>query len=265
VLRSNLHHNSSINIGGNGRAVLVDGTSSTFGNPGCAKDPGFESGGSKFVMTDSLIVRNSTFSNNCGVGLWLDIKNVNYQLYNNVIENNVREGLCIEVSFGGKVYNNSVSRNGWPTDPYRPNGWLWDAGIGIHASPDVEVYGNTLTENFQGSSSFSSRAMCRRAIRMPRPAGSSPRTSTSTTTWCTSARSVARTAGMGASVLAPRTTRAIRRPSPAATIGGRTTPIPRHERATLRLDERLSHGGGVARLRPGRDRIVQSRDGECGG
>ena len=150
VLRSNLHHNSSINIGGNGRAVLVDGTSSTFGNPGCAKDPGFESGGSKFVMTDSLIVRNSTFSNNCGVGLWLDIKNVNYQLYNNVIENNVREGLCIEVSFGGKVYNNQVNRNGWPTDPYRPNGWLWDAGIGIHASPDVEVYGNTLTENFQG-------------------------------------------------------------------------------------------------------------------
>ena len=35
-------------------------------------------------------------------------------------------------------------------DPYRANGWLWDAGIGIHESNGVEVYGNTLTENFNG-------------------------------------------------------------------------------------------------------------------
>ena len=150
VLRSNLHHNATINIGGVGRAVVVDGTSVTFGNPGCINQPGFESGGSKFVKTDSLIVRNSTFSDNCGVGLWLDILNVNYQLSNNTVARNVREGICIEVSYGGKIFNNIVTGNGWPTDPYRPNGWLWDAGIGIHASPDVEVYGNTLTENFQG-------------------------------------------------------------------------------------------------------------------
>ena len=150
VLRSKLHHNSSINIGGVGRAVLVDGIESSYGNNGCPNNPGFESGGSKFVKTDSLVVRNSFFHHNCGVGLWLDINNIRYVLDNNVVEDNVREGICIEVSFGGVIRNNSVSRNGWPTDPYRPNGWLWDAGIGIHASPDVEVYGNTLTENFQG-------------------------------------------------------------------------------------------------------------------
>lgn len=150
VLRSNLHHNGTVNIGGVGRAVLVDGVESSYGNNGCVNNPGFESGGSKFVRTDSLVVRNSFFHHNCGVGLWLDIENINYVLENNRVEDNVREGICIEVSFGGVIRNNSVSRNGWPTDPYRPNGWLWDAGIGIHASPDVEVYGNTLTENFQG-------------------------------------------------------------------------------------------------------------------
>jgi parallel beta-helix repeat protein len=150
VLRSYAHHNGTVNIGGVGKSVLVDGLVSTYGNNGCPNNPGFESGGSKFVRTDSLIVRNSTFSNNCGVGLWLDILNVNYQLYNNTVANNVREGICIEVSYGGKVFNNTVSGNGWPTDPYRANGWLWDAGIGIHASPNVEVYGNTLNENFQG-------------------------------------------------------------------------------------------------------------------
>jgi parallel beta-helix repeat protein len=150
VLRSTLHHNGTVNIGGIGRAVLVDGVESSYGNNGCVNNPGFESGGSKFVKTDSLVVRNSFFHNNCGVGLWLDIENINYTLENNRVEDNVREGICIEVSYKGVIRNNSVSRNGWPNDPYRPNGWLWDAGIGIHASPDVEVYGNTLNENFQG-------------------------------------------------------------------------------------------------------------------
>jgi parallel beta-helix repeat protein len=150
VLRSVLHHNGTINIGGVGRGVLVDGIESSYGNNGCLKDPGFESGGSKFVMTDSLVVRNSFFHHNCGVGLWLDINNKNYVLESNRVEDNVREGICLEISFNGIVRNNAVARNGWPTDPYRANGWLWDAGIGIHESDGVEVYGNTLTENFNG-------------------------------------------------------------------------------------------------------------------
>ena len=150
VLRSVLHHNGTINIGGVGRGVLVDGIESSYGNNGCVKDPGFESGGSKFVMTDSLVVRNSFFHHNCGVGLWLDINNIHYVLESNRVEDNVREGICTEISFSGIIRNNSVSRNGWPTDPFRANGWLWDAGIGVHASSDVEVYGNTLTENFNG-------------------------------------------------------------------------------------------------------------------
>jgi uncharacterized protein YjdB len=150
VLRSVLHHNGTINIGGVGRGVLVDGIESSYGNNGCLKDPGFESGGSKFVMTDSLVVRNSFFHHNCGVGLWLDINNKNYVLESNRVEDNVREGICTEISFNGIVRNNAVARNGWPTDPYRANGWLWDAGIGIHESNGVEVYGNTLTENFNG-------------------------------------------------------------------------------------------------------------------
>lgn len=150
VLRSVLHHNASINIGGVGMAVLVDGVESSYGNVGCAKDPGFESGGSKFVKTDSLVVRNSFFHHNCGVGLWLDIDNVHYVVEGNRVEDNVREGIAVEISFTGVIRNNQVSRNGWPTDSYRANGWLWDAGIGVHASSDVEVYGNTLTENFNG-------------------------------------------------------------------------------------------------------------------
>jgi parallel beta-helix repeat protein len=150
ILRSNLHHNGTLNIGGSGIGIVVDGTQSTYGNNGCPNDPGFEAGGSKFALTDSLIIRNSTFSNNCGPGLWLDINNRWYLLENNLVENNYREGIVTEISYKGIIRNNSVNGNGWPVDPYRGNGWLWDAGIGVHASSDVEVYGNTLKENFNG-------------------------------------------------------------------------------------------------------------------
>jgi hypothetical protein len=150
VLNSKLHHCNTINIGGVGNGVLIDGVESSYGNPNLANDPGFESGGTKFVLTDSLIVRNSFFHHNGGVGLWLDISNANFILENNRVEDNVREGIVNEIGFAGIIRNNTVRRNGWPTDPYRANGWLWDAGIGIHASAGVEVYGNILDENFNG-------------------------------------------------------------------------------------------------------------------
>jgi parallel beta-helix repeat protein len=150
VLRSSITHNAGVNIGGVGKAVVVDGIESAYGNDGCVRDPGFEGGGSKFVKTDSLVVRNSFFHHNCGVGLWLDINNINALLEGNRVEDNVREGIAVEVSYKTIIRNNTVARNGWPTDPHRGNGWAWDAGIGVHASRDVEVYGNTLTENFNG-------------------------------------------------------------------------------------------------------------------
>jgi parallel beta-helix repeat protein len=150
VLRSNFHHNSTINIGGVGFGVLVDGIESAYGNDGCVNNPGFESGGSKFAATDSLVVRNSFFHHNCGPGLWVDIDNRWYVLEGNRVEDNYREGIVAEISYAGVIRNNTVARNGLPVDPYRGNGWGWDAGIGIHASSDVEVYGNTLTDNFNG-------------------------------------------------------------------------------------------------------------------
>jgi len=148
VLHSNLHHNGTLNIGGVAIGALVDGIESAYGNNGCSNDPGFEAGGSKFAGTDSLIVRNSFFHHNCGPGLWLDTDNINYVLENNRVEDNTREGIVSEISYKGVIRNNAVRRNGWRTDPFRAKGWGWDAGIGIHASSDVEVYGNTVEDNF---------------------------------------------------------------------------------------------------------------------
>jgi len=150
VLNSKLHHNTTINIGGIGVGVVVDNVEIAYGNNGCPNNPAFESGGSKFVRTDSLVVRNSFVHHNCGVGLWVDMDNINWTLENNRIEDNVRDGIAIEISYKGVIRNNTVRRNGNATDPYRVQNWLWDAGIGVQGSPNVEVYGNTVEGNFNG-------------------------------------------------------------------------------------------------------------------
>lgn len=149
VFRSIVSNNGTINIGGVGNGVLIDGSSFNDGNAGCVNDPGFESGGSKFAATDSLVVRNSTFHRSCGPGLWLDINNINYVLEGNRADSNTREGIVVEISYKGVIRNNSARFNG-RGDSYRAAGWCWNAGIGVHASPDVEVYGNTVEANHNG-------------------------------------------------------------------------------------------------------------------
>jgi Right handed beta helix region len=149
VTNSHLHHNGTINIGGVGVGVLIEGNEIAYGNWRLASDPGFESGGTKFVMTDSLVVRNNYVHDNGGPGIWTDIENVHVLIENNRVEGNAREGIVHEIGYSAVIRNNSVTGNG-TGDPYRGQGWLWNAGIGIHASRDVEVYGNTVSGNANG-------------------------------------------------------------------------------------------------------------------
>jgi hypothetical protein len=61
-------------------------------------------------------------------------------------EDNFNERIVHEISYAAEIRNNTVRRNG--TDP--STNWLWGAGIRIHASPNVEVYGNTVQDNANG-------------------------------------------------------------------------------------------------------------------
>jgi parallel beta-helix repeat protein len=145
-----IHHNGTLNVGGGGRAVLVENTEISYGNYLSANDPGFEAGGTKFVLTDSLVVRNNYIHDNVGPGLWTDTDNINTLLEGNRVERNTREGIVHEISYKAVIRNNVVKNNGWG-DVFRPTpNWLWNAGIGVHASSDVEIYGNTLSGNFNG-------------------------------------------------------------------------------------------------------------------
>lgn len=164
TLRSiRVHHNSTLGVGGVGDNVVVDDLESDHNNVAFANDPGFESGGTKFVKTNNLVVMNSRFHHNGGVGLWLDICNSSYVLHDCVVEWNAREGICCEISYGGVIRNNTVRWNGPGkivggayglsadvNDTFRTLGWGWNAGIGIHATSGVEVKDNLVVGNFNG-------------------------------------------------------------------------------------------------------------------
>ncbi len=148
VTNNNVHHNYVSNISGAGNYVLVENNEIAWGNYSRTGDLNFESGGTKWTLTDSLVIRGNYVHDNQGVGLWTDEGNIHTLIENNRVDNNACEGIFREKSYDAVIRNNTVTNNGW-RDP-RGNAWLWNAGIGIAASPNVEIYGNTVSGNFNG-------------------------------------------------------------------------------------------------------------------
>lgn len=153
VLGTLIHDHGQMGIGGGGTGVLVDGIQS-YNNNASGFNYGWEGGGSKFVATLNLTVRNSTFRNNLGPGLWLDIDNKDFSIYQNHCNDNngalgCPAGIFIEISYAGTIYNNEVLRNGLSF-----NQWAWGSGIVIAASGGVglTIYNNVLSGNAGGIS-----------------------------------------------------------------------------------------------------------------
>lgn len=148
IRRSKIHHNGTLGIGGQGRSVRIEGNEISYNNHQHAGVLGFEAGGTKFVLTDGLLARDNWIHHNEGPGLWTDIGNVNTVIEDNRVEDNLQEGIVHEVSYSAIIRRNQVRRNGL-RDPRRLV-WPWAAGIGVHASADVEVYENVVEGNAHG-------------------------------------------------------------------------------------------------------------------
>jgi parallel beta-helix repeat protein len=96
-------------------------------------------------VTDRLIARGNFVHHNFGPGLWTDIDNINTLYENNTVEDNEQMGIFHEISYAAVIRNNIVRRNGFGF-----TAWIWGSGILIAASPNVEVYGNTVEGNAHG-------------------------------------------------------------------------------------------------------------------
>jgi parallel beta-helix repeat protein len=149
VTRNNVHHNKRLNIAGSGNNTLIASNEIAFGNYLNVFDANFEAGGTKFTFTNGLILQNNYVHDNVGAGLHLDLNNINTAIEGNRIDHNGSDGIVIEISYKTTIFNNTINDNGW-FDPRNRYGFLWNAGIGIHASPDVEVYGNKVSGNYAG-------------------------------------------------------------------------------------------------------------------
>lgn len=145
VVRNNyVHHNRRYGITGSGIGILIEGNELAF-NRTDTDFSGGDSGATKFVLTDGLVLRENWVHDNQGNGLWVDINNINVVIEDNKVENNWWVGIFYEISYEGVIRNNQVSGNG----RHNPNE-LAASGILVTNSRGVEVTDNQVSGNGLG-------------------------------------------------------------------------------------------------------------------
>ena len=149
VTGGSISNNGQLGIGGEGTNGVIDGVRIA-GNNYAGFSAGWEAGGTKFVRTQNLIVRNSCVHDNIGPGLWTDIDNVDITYINNKVFRNLGDGIKHEISFRALIADNVVAQNGTAYDV-----WLWGSQILIQNSSDVEVRNNVVEISPQAGNGIS--------------------------------------------------------------------------------------------------------------
>ncbi|WP_159611319.1 right-handed parallel beta-helix repeat-containing protein [Glutamicibacter sp. JC586] len=90
------------------------------------------SGGAKIARSRDITVKNSTFNNNYGPGLWLDESAYDSKIVNNDMIGNSGHGLSLEISAKSVIANNRIVNNA-------------GFGIKLNNSSDVSIWNNTIS------------------------------------------------------------------------------------------------------------------------
>ena len=148
LLDGSLLHGGSIawsgryGLSAHGAGVTVDGVDVSHSDAAHYRDSTTGScvaaGGSKFVRTVGLVLRNSVFHDNLCNGIWLDVDTYDSTIENNTSVRNEKDGIRVEVSHKMEISGNTVADNG---------GW----GIYLSNAPDADVSGNTVTNDANGA------------------------------------------------------------------------------------------------------------------
>jgi parallel beta-helix repeat protein len=135
TIRNNkIHHNGQLGMNAQGSGVLIEGNEVAHNNY-AGYSWWWEAGGSKFCMTSDLVVRGNYVHHNRGPGLWTDGDNIRTTYEDNRLTDNLVAGIEHEVSYDAVIRNNVLENN---TDGG------WGGQVYIFASPNVQIYGNTM-------------------------------------------------------------------------------------------------------------------------
>ena len=149
VLDNRVLRNGQLGIGGgSGPDTVVERNEIAYNN-WAGFDWNWEAGGTKFVRSDGLVVRDNHVHHNEGPGLWTDIDNIHTLYEGNLVEHNANNGIFHEISYDAIIRNNIVRDNGLEIglDGYA---YVYGAGILVSTSSNVTVYGNVVEGNWNG-------------------------------------------------------------------------------------------------------------------
>ena len=248
TVRGNVvHHNGQLGLSGHGDSSLVEGNEIAWNNTAgyqCL----WECGGTKWAETRGLVVRGNWSHDNHGPGMWTDINNVDVLYEDNVVTGNQGYGILHEISYRATIRGNVVR----DTRPRDDTGFFGGGEIVVSASPDVEVYGN------QVRGAVGIGILQQRRVDFPSPLGPHEARNVyvhDNTVIATDPSAVA--AGMATDVpglddprrLAGRNNR----------FSGNRYHLPQPAGRLIRLARWAQDRRGVARVRPGHHRDLQSR------
>jgi parallel beta-helix repeat protein len=145
IRRNHLHHNGQLGYSTHGATGTVFVENEVAYNNYAGYDWHWEAGGAKFMVTTRLTVRGNYVHHNRATGLATDWDNVHTLYESNRVEDNLGVGIFHEASYDAVIRNNIVRRNGSAT-----RGGFDGAGIGLNASANVEIVGNTVVGNLHG-------------------------------------------------------------------------------------------------------------------
>jgi hypothetical protein len=143
---NHIHHNQRYALSGSGQATLIEYNEM---NNNCIMGASGECSNTKIVHSDGTTWRGNYMHDNDGNGLWNDINNINVLMEQNIITNNTRSGIFHEISCKATIRNNYLENNG--TSKKEGDKYMAGSnGIAVSDSPNVEIYGNTLVNNYKG-------------------------------------------------------------------------------------------------------------------
>ena len=147
VRRNRVHHNRVGGIAGHkADSTLVEQNEVAFNGNGLVETASTaEAAGMKFMRQYGLVIRNNDVHDNIR-GLWMDTGYPGTIIEGNTVTRSEKFGIWIEATYGAIVRNNTASYNGGTTT----GGWLGHAGIQVTNSPNVEIYGNVVSNNMNG-------------------------------------------------------------------------------------------------------------------